>query len=450
MADYIYPFYLSALGGTISGSLTVTGDLTVNGSLNFGDVGTDVLTIAGYMQGSAAGTTYLRVGSGTTSHTLAAISDLFVTGKLEVDGIAFFDGVTTFATPIALTSGGTNASLTASNGGIFYSTATAAAILGGTATAGQHLQSGSSAAPSWTTATFPSTATGTGTILRADGTNWVATTSTYPNTNAVNTLLYASSANVMAALATANSGVLVTSGGGVPSIATDIPTAVTIGSAYIYRVGGTDAALADGGTNASLTASNGGIFYSTSTAGAILSGTATAGQIIRSGSSAAPTWSTATYPDTAGTAGNNLRSNGTNFVSVAPATATSTVAGPNTTTSSTAIMGGLSGTITPTTSGRVYFQISGTISSGAASGTKIQLRYGTGTAPTTGAAATGTTVGSLVKYDTLVTAQTEQFVVQGVVTGLTVSTAYWYDVTFQTNTTGTSSLETVTLSAFEL
>ncbi|OGE36285.1 hypothetical protein A3E45_04335 [Candidatus Daviesbacteria bacterium RIFCSPHIGHO2_12_FULL_43_11] len=52
----------------------------------------------------------------------------------------------------------------------------------------------------------------------------------------------------MAALATANSGGLVTSGTGVPSIATDIPTAVTIGTAYIYRVGGTDIAVADGGT----------------------------------------------------------------------------------------------------------------------------------------------------------------------------------------------------------
>lgn len=70
------------------------------------------------------------------------------------------------------------------------------------------------------TPTYPNSASGTGTILRADGTNWVATTSTYPNTNAVNTLLYASSANVMAALATANSGVLTTDASGVPSIDT--------------------------------------------------------------------------------------------------------------------------------------------------------------------------------------------------------------------------------------
>jgi hypothetical protein len=47
------------------------------------------------------------------------------------------------------------------------------------------------------------------------------------------------------------SGVLVTGSGSVPSIATDIPTAVTIGGAYVYRAGGTDIPVADGGTGKS-------------------------------------------------------------------------------------------------------------------------------------------------------------------------------------------------------
>lgn len=90
-----------------------------------------------------------------------------------------------------------------------------------TAASGTVLQgAGVGTASTYSTATYPSTATGTGTILRADGTNWSATTSTYPNTNAINTLLYASSANVMSALTTANSGVLATSSSGVPSIDT--------------------------------------------------------------------------------------------------------------------------------------------------------------------------------------------------------------------------------------
>lgn len=106
-------------------------------------------------------------------------------------------------TPITLAGGGTSANLTASDGGIFYSNATTGAILAGTATAGQHLASGASSAPHWTT-------------------------TTYPDTNAVNTLLYASSANVLSALATGNSGVLVTSAGGVPSISGTLPFTVPV------------------------------------------------------------------------------------------------------------------------------------------------------------------------------------------------------------------------------
>lgn len=53
----------------------------------------------------------------------------------------------------------------------------------GPGSVGQVLQSaGNAANPAYSTATFPSTATGTGKILRADGTNWVATTATFPDT----------------------------------------------------------------------------------------------------------------------------------------------------------------------------------------------------------------------------------------------------------------------------
>jgi hypothetical protein len=73
--------------------------------------------------------------------------------------------------------------------------------------------------------------------------------------------------------------------------------------------------LAESGTGANLTASNGGIFYSNASTAAVLAGTATAGQILRSGASTTPGWSTATYPATAGTSGNVLTSDGTNWAS---------------------------------------------------------------------------------------------------------------------------------------
>lgn len=178
---------------------------------------------------------------------------------VTVDTTAFnYSQFSNITFPVTLVNGGTGASLVASNGGIFYSTATAGAILAGTATANKMLLSGSTAPPTWSTSTiptsagatagkslfsdgtnyvlssyaFPTSVGATGTLLRSDGTNYAATTTTYPNTNAVNTLLYASSANVMAALATANSGVLVTDVSGVPSISSNLPAAINLPASF--------------------------------------------------------------------------------------------------------------------------------------------------------------------------------------------------------------------------
>lgn len=86
---------------------------------------------------------------------------------------------------LGLTRGGTAASLTASNGGIVYSTASALAILSGTATANKMLLSGSSTTPSWSTSTIPSSAGATANkILLSDGTNYVLSTPTFPNASA--------------------------------------------------------------------------------------------------------------------------------------------------------------------------------------------------------------------------------------------------------------------------
>jgi len=76
----------------------------------------------------------------------------------------------------------------------------------------------------------------------------------------------------------------------------DLNTACTIGSAYIYRVGGTDVTMADGGSGASLTASAGGIVWSDADSMEVLAGTNTAGRMLRSGNLATPSWSTAVFP----------------------------------------------------------------------------------------------------------------------------------------------------------
>ena len=94
------------------------------------------------------------------------------------------------------------------------------------------------------------------------------------------------------------------------------------------------ATLTQGGTNASLTASNGGVIWSNATQFQVLAGTATANQILLSGATATPAWSTATYPATASTAGNIVKSDGTNFSSANVQTATANQ-GPKSTGSTT-------------------------------------------------------------------------------------------------------------------
>lgn len=65
-----------------------------------------------------------------------------------------------------------------------------------------------------------------GKVLRSDGTDLLYSTATYPDTTTANRLLYSSANNTITDLATANNGVLITSGAGVPSISSTLPSAV--------------------------------------------------------------------------------------------------------------------------------------------------------------------------------------------------------------------------------
>lgn len=209
-----------ALAGT-------SGNILVSDGANFVSSAPTGISIAGD-SGSISGAA-LTINGGTTGLTTSGSSTtLSLTGTLD------------------LTSGGTGASLTASNGGIFYSTGSAGAILAGTATAGQLLRSGLSDAPSWST-------------------------TTYPDTNAVNTLLYASSANVMGALSTENSSVLLTNSSGVPSWS----GAMTNGQLIVGSTGaspvaasltaGANIIITPGAGSITIAASGGGLTWSTTT-----------------------------------------------------------------------------------------------------------------------------------------------------------------------------------------
>ena len=67
---------------------------------------------------------------------------------------------------------------------------------------------------------------GSGRILRSDGSDLGYTTATYPATTTINQILFSSAANTIIGLATANSQVLQTSAGGVPSFSATLPNAV--------------------------------------------------------------------------------------------------------------------------------------------------------------------------------------------------------------------------------
>ena len=115
-------------------------------------------------------------------------------------------------------------------------------------------------------------------------------------------------------------------------------------------------------------------------------------------------------------------------------------------------MMGLAGAITPSSSGKVHITITGTIANATAiaDGAKVQIRYGTGSAPANAATLTGTAVGSLQQYIAATTAETAPFSVTAVVTGLTLSTAYWLDVSLAAITGGTAAITGVSITATEL
>ena len=177
-------------GSGYSASQTTT---TVTASTSYfgtGDVGRLIMFAEGqtaFITGYTNATTVTVTPSQTVAAQqfvvigkVSAATAIDYQGNFSTNNIYYFND---FYFPIGI----------ASNGGIPYCNSGILNILSGTATADQMLMSGASGAPQWST-------------------------STYPLTNAVNTLLYASSANVMAALATADNGALVTSSGGVPSI----------------------------------------------------------------------------------------------------------------------------------------------------------------------------------------------------------------------------------------
>lgn len=204
------------LKNLIGSNNTVYGPAAANTMFSINTVD-NVLLSNNAMQSNNASTTGITIGSTVTN---GVIGPQTFTGTFAVDWSN------------ASASYKVSNAVTPSAGGLVYSTADRTAVLAGVAAAGRMAQSGNLASPTWSTASWPSTTT-------------------------INQLLYSSSANAVAGLATANSSVLVTSAGGVPSLSTTLPNVAHGTPTSITLTSGTGLPLTTGVTG-TLPVANGG------------------------------------------------------------------------------------------------------------------------------------------------------------------------------------------------
>lgn len=179
--------------GVNNGASTITlgGSLTTSGAFASTFTMTGVTAVTFPVSGTLATTAQLPTPAALTANDDANVTLTLggtpATALLRAASIsAGWNG------ELALTRGGTGASLAAINGGIVYTNATNFVILASVGAAGRMLQSGAFSAPSWSTATYPATTT-------------------------INQLLYSSAANVVGGVSVVNSAGLLTTAGGVPT-----------------------------------------------------------------------------------------------------------------------------------------------------------------------------------------------------------------------------------------
>lgn len=125
-----------------------------------------------------------------------------------------------------------------------------------------------------------------------------------------------------------------------------------------------------------------------------------------------------------------------------------TLADPAGAGASNIMMGmGTGAKLTPVYSTRIKVEFLGFIINTATAAAAAQLRFGTGTAPTNGAAATGTQIGANIQNSNLANGEMP-FCASGIATGLTPGTQYWFDMAL-TTATGTAHIQNISFNAFE-
>lgn len=220
------------------------------------------------------------------------------------------------------------------------------------------------------------------------------------------------------------------------------------GSSLNVGAGGTLAAIAISGSASDLSGIVAGANGGTGVANTGKTLTIGSGNLTTSGGAATLAFGaggrTYTYPNASVT----LLSTGGATLQGAPSDGT----GTGGTASFTQVGFGSTCAITPAYSSRIYVNFSGSYTnSTSGDGGLAQISYGTGTAPTNGAAATGSAVGA-APIVTAVPANNAfvPFSVAAVVTGLTPGTAYWLDLQFKAITAGIFNIHSAACQAFEM
>lgn len=216
-----------------------------------------------------------------------------------------FAGLTLTGTDLAVSSGGTGAS-TFTDGGLLVGAAAGPieALAAGT-TIQILVGGGSGTNPAWGTDLPTAVTIGTKYVYRAEGTDIPIVdggTGLSTLTTAYGLLAAGITATgTVQTLAAGGTTQIIVGGGAsaLPAWGTDLPTAITIGSAYIYRAAGTDVPVMDGGTGLSAFAVGDIVHATAATTLAGLPDVAVGSYLRSGGVVTAPLWSTLILPNAA-------------------------------------------------------------------------------------------------------------------------------------------------------
>ena len=292
---------MNSSGFTGSGSLNAPNAVyftSTSGDLVLGSTTANILrfvynsgaTDSMQITGTAVSVLYNTASTSTSTGALTVVGGVGIGGSLwtattnfsSISGVGHSNSVITSGvwsgTAISLANGGTNANLTATNGGVVYSTASAFAI-SAAGTAGSVLVSAGAAAPTWSTVALGSANSVTGTLGISNG----GTNATSQTSNGINFFNGTSVTSASALTYISGSGVTATENiraAGFNIAGNSLITSVTpSGGSAVY--GALTIAVANNGANNTLSIAGSGQTITITGPGTGITGTGTANNVAK-------------------------------------------------------------------------------------------------------------------------------------------------------------------------